>query len=205
MSRLADPSKPKRELLQKLSDLEQVANARLGTALRVRRDFEQVWIAEMLAVSLWTYWEHYGQWYLIARVHRAGTVLLSRRLELNLPSNLSYDVVWAILAGIRNISFRGYDGFLSNGDDLLGSANNPFRHRVAKPEQNALRELAAIRNHVLHGSAQSLRAYRSVVLKPRGQVRMPTPGTFLLRSPHGGNSRIFRYIKYVQTAAHSLP
>ena len=136
------------------------------------------WTARMTAVDIHAVWERYVETRLVAALNHSPQHFLEGQ-NIASVTRIPPGLARYIVRGGRNFTdFRSTGDLMSKADHLLGKGANPFKSLTTK-DRSFIDCLAAIRNHVVHGSDASIAAYRRS-LKAVFEIKTaPGPDEFL--------------------------
>jgi hypothetical protein len=132
----------------------------------------------MTAVDIHAVWERYVETRLVAALNHSPQHFLEGQ-NIASVTRIPPGLARYIVRGGRNFTdFRSTGDLMSKADHLLGKDANPFKSLTTK-DRSFIDCLAAIRNHVVHGSDASIAAYRRS-LKAVFEIKTaPGPDEFL--------------------------
>ena len=136
------------------------------------------WVAQMTAVEIHGIWERYVESRLVAALNHDPKHFIK---EQNIAgvSGISIGLAQYVVRGGKPfLDFRSMDDLIGKADHWLGKTGNPFRS-IDATHRGYIDCLAAIRNHVVHGSDSSFRAYKRKLKLVYGIDIVPRPSEFL--------------------------
>jgi hypothetical protein len=136
------------------------------------------WVAQMTAVEIHGAWERYAESRLVVALNHNPKHLISGQSMVGVSAIPTGLARYIVRGGKNFFDFRSMSDLIKKADTLLGKGENPFRI-VKVVDRSYIDCLAAIRNHVVHGSETSLRTYKQNLRSVYGIKAAPEPTEFL--------------------------
>lgn len=153
------------------------------------------WFATLIAVELHAVWERYVETRLVAALNHSPKHFLEEENIAGIK-RISPGFARYIVRGGRNFfDFRSMSELMAKANRWLGKSANPFASLTAT-DRAFIDCLAAVRNHVVHGSDASFSAYKRSLRSVFNIKTAPGPPEFLnakdwwTRSPARYKSRL---------------
>ena len=136
------------------------------------------WVAQMIAVEIHGTWERYVESRLVAALNHNPKHFIKAQNIAGVSTISTGLALYIVRGGKRFFDFRSMADLINKADHWLGKDGNPFRslHAVHRSYIDCL---AAIRNHVVHGSETSLHAYKQSLNLVYGIKAASKPDEFL--------------------------
>jgi len=136
------------------------------------------WVARMSAVEIHGTWERYVESRLVIALNHKPKHLIEEQNMVGVSAIPMGLARYIVRGGRQFFDFRSMSDLINKADHLLGRDENPFRV-VDAVNRSYIDCLAAIRNHVVHGSETSLRTYKQHLKAVYGIKAVPEPEEFL--------------------------
>ena len=136
------------------------------------------WVAQMTVVEIHGTWERYVESRLVVALNHNPKHLIREQNMVGVSAIPTGLARYIVRGGKHFFDFRSMGDLVKKADHLLGKSENPFR-TVDVLSRSYIDCLAAIRNHVVHGSETSLRNYKQSLKSVYGIKATPEPTEFL--------------------------
>jgi len=136
------------------------------------------WVAQMTAVEIHGTWERYVENRLVVALNHNPEHLIEEQNMFGVSAIPTGLARYIVRGGKQFFDFRSMSDLIKKADHLLGRGGNPFRS-MNVVDRSYIDCLAAIRNHVVHGSETSLRTYKQNLRSVYGIKAVPEPTEFL--------------------------
>lgn len=140
--------------------------------------FWRCWVARMTVVEIHGAWERYVENRLVAALNHNPKHFLQQQNIAGVTRVSPGFARYIIRGGRRFFDFRSMGDLTEKANRWLGKSLNPFSSITAK-DRSFIDCVAAIRNHVVHGSEASVAAYKQSLRSVWGIKAAPTPDEFL--------------------------